>query len=73
MHVCGPVDWGQRCDGDGRWRTVSEGGVRPSCVVVDAPLFDGHLGFLEAVEELTAQKFVPEPAIEGLAVAILKG
>jgi len=32
--------------------------MRPSCVVVDAPLLDDCLGFLEAVEDLAVQQFV---------------
>ena len=45
----------------------------PSRVVVDAPLLDDNLGFPEAVEDLAIQQFVPELAVEGLAVAILPG
>ena len=41
------------------------------CIVVDAPLLDNNLGFLEAVKDLAIQQFVPELAVEGLAVAIL--
>ena len=73
LHVCGSVECGRWCDGDGRWRTVSEGRVRPSRVVVDAPLFDDHLGFLKAVEDLAIEAFIPELAVEGLAVAVLPG
>lgn len=47
--------------------------MRPSFVVVDTPLFDDHLGFLKAVEDLAVQRFVPELAVEGLAVAVLPG
>jgi hypothetical protein len=41
------------------------------CVVVDAPGLDYHLSFLETVEDLAIQAFIPELAIEGLAVAVL--
>ena len=47
--------------------------MRPSCIVVDAPLFDDRLGFLEAVEDLAIEAFIPELAVEGLAVAVLPG
>ncbi len=45
----------------------------PSCIVMDAPLFDDHLGLPEAVEDLTVKAFITEFAIEGLAVAVLPG
>jgi hypothetical protein len=41
------------------------------CVVVDAPVLDDHLGLSEAVEDLAIEAFIPELAIEGLAVAVL--
>ena len=47
--------------------------MRSLCIVVDAPLFDDHLGFPEAVEDFAVQQFVPELAVEGLAVAVLPG
>lgn len=40
---------------------------------MDAPLLDDDLGFPEAVKDLAVQKFVPELAVEGLAVAVLPG
>jgi hypothetical protein len=40
---------------------------------MDAPLFDDHLGFPEAVEDLAIEAFISELAIEGLAVAVLPG
>jgi hypothetical protein len=45
----------------------------PSCILVDAPLCDDRLGFLEVVEDLTVKAFIPELAVEGLAVAIFSG
>ncbi len=47
--------------------------MRPSGVVVDALLLDNDLSFLEALEYLAIEAFIPELAIEGLAVAILPG
>ena len=39
---------------------------------MDAPLLDDDLGFPKAVEDLAVQEFVPELAVEGLAVAVLR-
>ena len=47
--------------------------MRSLCIVMDAPLFDDRLGFLEAVEDLAIEAFIPELAVEGLAVAVLPG
>ena len=47
--------------------------MRPFGVVVDAPTFDDCLGLLQAVKDLAIQAFVPELAVEGLAVAVLPG
>ena len=71
MHVCASVECGWRSDGDGRWRTVSEGGARPSRVVVNVPLLDGHPDVRPAAEDLAFEVFIAEFAIEGLAAAIL--
>ena len=34
-------------------------------VVVDAPAFDDDLGFLQAIEDLAVEAFIPEFAVEG--------
>ena len=47
--------------------------MRSLCIVMDAPLLDDDLGFPEAVEDFAVQQFVPELAVEGLAVAVLPG
>ncbi len=47
--------------------------MRSLCIVMDAPLLDDDLGFPKAVEDLAVQEFVPELAVEGLAVAVLPG
>jgi hypothetical protein len=31
--------------------------MRPSCIVIDAPLFDDRLGLLEVVEDLAIEAF----------------
>jgi hypothetical protein len=36
-------------------------------------MFDDRLGLPEAVEDFAVQQFVPEFAVEGLAVAVLPG
>ena len=40
-------------------------------VVVDAPHLDDRLRFLETVEDLAIEAFIPELAVEGFAVAVL--
>jgi hypothetical protein len=47
--------------------------VWPSRVVVDAPLLDDNLGFPEAIKDLAIEAFIPELAVEGLAVAVFPG
>ena len=42
-------------------------------VVVSPPFFDDDLRFPYAVEDLSVEQFVSEPAIEALAVAVLPG
>ena len=59
--------------GYGCWLAISDGGVWPSRVVVDAPLLDDDLRFPEAVEDLAIEAFIPELAVQGLAVAVLPG
>jgi hypothetical protein len=54
-----------------RGRPIAEGAVWPYGVVVLAPLFDQHLGFLERVEHLAVQQLVAELAVEGFDVAVL--
>ena len=60
-----------RDDAFGRRWTVSQSAVRSDSVVVSAPPLDQDLGLTQAVKDLTVQKFVPEPGIEALAVAVL--
>ena len=43
----------------------------PDRVVVASPLFDDHLGLLQAVEDLAVEQLVPEACIEALDVAVL--
>jgi hypothetical protein len=40
-------------------------------VVVDAPVFNGHLRFPETVEDFAIQAFVPELAVGRFTIAIL--
>ena len=42
-------------------------------VVVTSPLFDQDRGFLQRVENLRIQQFVPKLAVEAFAVAVLPG
>lgn len=57
--------------GDGA--VLSEGGVRPSRVVVDTSLLDDHLGLSKTVENFAIEPFIAEVAVEGPAEAILSG
>ena len=43
----------------------------PDRVVVDTPLFDQHLGFVECVEDLSVEQLVSQFAVEALVVAVL--
>ncbi len=45
--------------------------MRPFLVVVLAPCFDNDPCLLQAVEDLAVEQFVPELAVEALAVAVL--
>ena len=47
-------------DGFGcRWE-VAQGTVRPDGGVVAAPVFDEYLGFVQRVEDLALEQFIPE-------------
>lgn len=46
-----------RDDAFGRWWTVSQCAVRPDRIVVATPFLDEDLGLIQAVEDLTIQKF----------------
>ena len=45
--------------------------MRTFGVVVDAPHLDDRLRFLETVEDLAIQAFVPVLAVERFAIAVL--
>mgnify|MGYP000109005245 CR=1 FL=1 len=63
-----PLVYRDECFGR-RW-TVSQSAVRSDSVVVMTPSLDQDLGLTQAVKDLTVRKFVPEPGIEALAVAV---
>lgn len=44
--------------------------MRTHRVVVLAPFLDDDLGLFEGVKNLAVEKFVPEPCIEALAIAV---
>ena len=44
----------------------------PEAVVVLSPGFDERLSFVKGVEDLLVQEFIPELAVEGFDVAVLK-
>jgi hypothetical protein len=72
LHVSNLVEgdrFGRDCDG--RWWPITKSGVRSFRVVVATPLFNDHLGFLEAVEDLAIKQFAPKIPVEGFTVAIL--
>ncbi len=54
-----------------RWRSISQRGMWPDDVVVDAPAFGQHAQFFDRVEDLTVEEFVPEFGVERFAVAVL--
>src|SRR5260370_27389669 len=57
--------------GIGRWRPVTERGMRPRRVVVSDPSSDDLASLLEIEEQALVEKFVAHAAVEGLDVAIL--
>ena len=59
--------------GDGSRRAVAERRMRPSRIVMDAPILDYDLCFPEAVEDFAIEYLIAEPGIEVLAVSILPG
>lgn len=79
-----PVWWSTRYESAGwGWRPVqraayaagmsTEAGVRPSGVVVDAPVADHDLGFEERVEPFTLQQLVACAAVEALDERVCHG
>ena len=52
------------------WRPISQGAVRSSGVVLDAPLFDEDLGLVERVEDLTVKQFVAQFLVEAPALSV---
>ena len=50
-------------DAFGCWWMVSQCAVRPDRIIVATPFLDEDLGLTQAVENLTIQKFVPEPCV----------
>ena len=55
-----------RCRG-----SITQGAMWPDRVVVSTPLLDDNVGFLQCVEDLANEQFVPEAGIEALAVSVL--
>jgi hypothetical protein len=53
--------------------TIAQRTMRAERVVEAPPTFDHDPGLREGVEDLAVERFVPELAVEGLAVAILRG
>jgi hypothetical protein len=84
--LSGPGDWTPVCgppamrvlvdvdlatgSGTPRGKPV-QGAVWPVGVVLDAPVFCQYLGLQQGVELFRGKEFVPEPAVERLAVAVL--
>ncbi len=56
-----------------RWRSVSQGAVRPDCIVVYAPLFDKDLGFSLRVEDFAVEQLIADSGVEALTIAVLAG
>src|SRR6266702_8868530 len=57
--------------GIGRWRPVTERGMRPRRVVVSDPSSDDLASLIEIEEQALVEKFVAHAAVEGFDVAIL--
>src|SRR5690606_10152038 len=56
-----------------RWRTIAQRAMRAYPIVMAAPAFDNDPGFVERVEDLAVEQFVPESGIEAFDVAVLPG
>ena len=54
-----------------RWRPIVQRAVWPDRVVVLPPALDQHLSFLQRIEDLPVQKFVPQLAVERFIEAVL--
>ena len=52
--------------GLGRWGPVPQGAVRPDRNVLNSPLFKQYLHFLQGIEDLQVQEFIPHFAVERL-------
>ena len=59
--------------GGGCRRAAAERRMRPSRILMDAPILDDDLCFPEAVEDFAIEYLIAEPGIEVLAVSILPG
>ena len=70
MHRRSLVHWH---DAFRRGRTIAQGAVGPDRVVVNPPLLNQDLGFLQGVEYLAVQELVPEARVEAFAVSVLPG
>src|SRR6266567_4501289 len=57
--------------GIGRWRPVTERGMRPRRVVVSDPSSDDLASLIEIEEQALVEKFVAHAAVEGFDVGIL--
>src|SRR5664279_486888 len=69
FHIPMPRLLGQDCHR--RRGPVAQRRVRPLRVVVDPPLLNHHLGLLQRVEDFSVQAFIPQLAVEALAVPVL--
>ena len=52
------------------WWAIAQCTVWSLCVVVFSPFFDDDLCFPQALEDLSVEQFISEPAIEALAVTM---
>src|SRR6516164_6632781 len=57
--------------GFGRWWSVSQRGVWPDGVEVQAPAFSQHAQFLDRVEDFAIEELISQLAVERFAVAVL--
>src|SRR5664279_6626463 len=69
FHIPMPRLLGQDCHR--RRGPVAQRRVRPLRVVVHPPLLNHHLGLLQRVEDFSVQAFIPQLAVEALAVPVL--
>ena len=51
-------------------RTVGQGAVRPTLVILSSPSFDQHLSFPQGFKHLPVQQLIPQLPVEALHISV---